>query len=87
MNKSHASSRDLYESSTPLLNELTDLCRRSGALGSRLTGAGWGGCCVSLVKTEELPHFLEGVKEVRSSYNRIVLYKRGSRRGENCDKH
>jgi len=63
MNRSHTSSRDLYESSAPLLNELTDLCRKSGAVGSRLTGAGWGGCCVSLVKTEDLEGFLEGIKE------------------------
>ena len=35
---------------------------KSGALGSRLTGAGWGGCAVSMVPTNQLSVFLEKVK-------------------------
>ena len=54
MNESHQSCDELYDCSSTQLNELINLCRESGALGSRLTGAGWGGCCVSLVRKQDL---------------------------------
>lgn len=36
--------------------------RQHGALGSRLTGAGWGGCAVHLVPEEKVEGFLEAMK-------------------------
>lgn len=39
------------------------MSRRHGAIGARLTGAGWGGCAVHLVKEEELETFMKALKE------------------------
>ena len=63
MNQSHASCRDLYDCSSNQLDKLTKFCIDNKALGSRLTGAGWGGCLVSVVKNEDLESFLGQLKE------------------------
>jgi galactokinase len=47
---SHASLRDDFGVSTPELDTLVDVLVSSGAPGARLTGAGFGGCVVSLVQ-------------------------------------
>ena len=53
MNASHAGLRDLYEVSCDELNILTEIAQNiNGVLGSRMTGAGFGGCTVNLVRTE-----------------------------------
>jgi galactokinase len=49
---SHASSRDDMEVSTPELDALVECLVDAGALGARLTGAGFGGCIVALVPAE-----------------------------------
>ena len=70
MNRSHESCRDLYEISCPELDRLVAAARRAGALGSRLTGAGFGGCTVSLVENSRLESFL---RQVTQSYYREYL--------------
>ncbi len=47
---SHASLRDDYAVSTPELDLLVELLVEHGAIGARLTGAGFGGCVVAMVQ-------------------------------------
>jgi galactokinase len=46
LNASHDSLRDLLRVSCPALDELVEKARTAGALGARVTGAGFGGCAV-----------------------------------------
>jgi galactokinase len=62
MNESHESLRQDYEVSTPELDALVHVARAvPGCYGSRLSGAGFGGCTISLVAVESLAAFLEQV--------------------------
>ncbi|KAJ2001950.1 galactokinase [Coemansia thaxteri] len=63
MNQSQDSCRDLYECSCPELDELCAIARRVGSFGSRLTGAGWGGCSVHLVHQDMRDRFIASLKQ------------------------
>ncbi|MCX7851379.1 MAG: galactokinase [Caldilineales bacterium] len=58
MDASHASLRDDFEVSSPALDTMVTLARAHPAcLGARMTGAGFGGCAVALVKAEQADAF------------------------------
>ena len=61
MNESHASCRDDYEVSCPELEELVAIARAHGALGARLTGAGFGGATVSLVPEDRADKMIKAL--------------------------
>lgn len=73
MNESHISLRDDYEVTGAELDTLVEEAWKiDGVVGSRMTGAGFGGCTVSLVKDEAIDTFISKVGE---AYRRKIGYK------------
>ncbi len=68
MNESHESLKDLYEVTGIELDTLVDEAQKiKGVVGSRMTGAGFGGCSVSIVKEDAIDEF---IKTVGENYNK-----------------
>ena len=62
MNESHISLRDDYEVTGLELDTLVELAwKQEGVIGSRMTGAGFGGCTVSIVKKDKVDDFIENI--------------------------
>ncbi|WP_315440334.1 galactokinase [uncultured Selenomonas sp.] len=62
MNASHVSLRDDYEVTGPELDTLAELAwQQDGVLGSRMTGGGFAGCTVSIVRDAAIPAFEKNV--------------------------
>lgn len=62
MNASHVSLRDDYEVSCEEIDILVDLAwKTEGVIGSRITGGGFGGCTVSIVKNDAVDTFIETI--------------------------
>jgi galactokinase len=73
MNESHDSLRDLYEVTGIELDTMVEEARKiEGTIGARMTGAGFGGCTVSIVKEESVDSFIE---EVGKKYEARVNLK------------
>ncbi len=73
MNESHISLRDDYEVTGIELDTLVEEAWKcEGVIGSRMTGAGFGGCTVSIVKTEAIDNFIKNVGE---AYEKKIRYK------------
>ena len=67
MYASHTSLRDDYEVSCPELDAIVDIAhsigKRDGMIGCRMTGAGFGGCAVSLVRTQAVKSISRRMEE------------------------
>lgn len=65
MNESHISLRDDYEVTGKELDTLVGAAwKQEGVIGSRMTGAGFGGCTVSIVREDKVNAFIKNVGEV-----------------------
>jgi len=72
MYSSHQSLKDLYEVSGIELDTIVEFCKDyDGCIGARMTGAGFGGCAIALVKKERLEDFSE---KLSSYYNKMIGY-------------
>ena len=72
MNESHISLRDDYEVTGKELDTLVEAAwKQEGVIGSRMTGAGFGGCTVSIVKEDKVEDF---VKNVGGIYEKAIGY-------------
>lgn len=70
---SHLSLRNFYEVTGKELDTLVNFCKNyPDCIGARMTGAGFGGCAIALVKKEILPRFEE---ELSLYYEKIIGYK------------
>ncbi|WP_134113303.1 galactokinase [Hypnocyclicus thermotrophus] len=64
MNKSHISLRDDYEVTGKELDSLVEAAwEQEGTMGARMTGAGFGGCIVAIVKNDKIDDFIKNVGE------------------------
>lgn len=63
LNASHRSLRDDYEVTGIELDTLVEAAQTAGALGARMTGAGFGGCVVALIHQEQIDQFVESVQK------------------------
>lgn len=59
MNRSHESLRDLFDVSSEELDAMQEISvEHQGVIGCRMTGAGFGGCVVALIKTENVERYI-----------------------------
>lgn len=73
MNESHISLKEDYEVTGIELDTLVELAwNHEGTIGSRMTGAGFGGCTVSLVKRDKVGDF---IKKVGQGYEEKIGYE------------
>lgn len=75
MYESHRSLKELYEVSGEELDTIVEFCQRfNGVAGARMTGAGFGGCAIALVREDVLKKF---ERDIISFYSERIGYVPG----------
>ena len=73
MNASHISLRDDYEVTGIELDTLVESAwNQSGTIGARMTGAGFGGCAIAIVRNDDIEDFTSAV---RKEYTQAIGYE------------
>nr|WP_300003311.1 hypothetical protein [Tissierella sp.] len=73
LKQSHASLKDLYEVTGKELDTIVAIANASKfSVGSRMTGAGFGGCAISIVEKDKASEFIE---EVGKAYKEKIGYE------------
>jgi len=71
LNETQDSCREAYECSCPEIDAICAIARKAGSYGSRLTGAGWGGCSVHLVPADKVAAVTEAWQ--KEYYSKLQL--------------
>lgn len=71
LNETQDSCRDTYECSCEEIDRICAIARKAGSYGSRLTGAGWGGCSVHLVPADKVDAVREALE--KEYYSKLEL--------------
>ncbi len=61
LNEGHQSLKNMFEVSCEELDFIVDKCLENGAIGARMTGAGFGGCCICIINKVDVDN-LENIK-------------------------
>ena len=64
LNESHDSLKNDYEVTGIHLDTLVEAARSNGAIGARVTGAGFGGCAIALVENQKVDEMKKQVKKI-----------------------
>ena len=88
MTASHASMRDDFEITTAHIDLIADTAVRSGALGARMTGGGFGGCVIALVATAKVDAVAQSMRRsvTKSGYPEPLVTRTWAGHGAGPDR-
>ena len=74
LSASHASMRDDFEITVPRVDRIAESAEAAGALGARMTGGGFGGCVLALVRAAEADRVADAVRDAYAEFGEPGFY-------------